>query len=49
VPVGQKVSVMIPLKKKQKLVVRVGEVVRSDSKGIGVKFQPHPPGKPNRS
>jgi hypothetical protein len=49
VPVGQKVSVMIPLKKKQKLVVRIGEVVRSDSKGIGVKFQPHPPDKPNRS
>ena len=49
VPVGQKVSVMIPLKKKQKLVVRVGEVVRSDSRGIGVKFQPHPPDKPNRS
>jgi hypothetical protein len=49
VPVGQKVSVMIPLKKKQKLVVRVGEVVRSDSKGIGVKFQPRPPDKPNRS
>ena len=49
VPVGQKVSVMIPLKKKQKLVVRVGEVVRSDSKGIGVKFQPHLPAKPNRS
>jgi hypothetical protein len=49
VPVGQKVSVMIPLKKKQKLVVRVGEVVRSDAKGIGVKFQSRPPGKPNRS
>jgi hypothetical protein len=49
VPVGQKVSVMIPLKKKQKLVVRIGEVVRSDSKGIGVKFQPHPPDKPKRS
>jgi hypothetical protein len=49
VSVGQKVSVMIPLKKKQNLVVRVGEVVRSDAKGIGVKFQPHPPEKPNRS
>lgn len=48
-PVGQKVSVMIPLKKKQKLVVRVGEVVRSDSNGIGVKFQSHPPDKPKRS
>jgi hypothetical protein len=42
VSVGQKVSVMIPLKKKQKLVVRVGEVVRSDAKGIGVKFQSPP-------
>ena len=49
VPIGKKVSVMIPLKKKQKLVVRVGEVVRSDAKGIGVKFQPPPPDKPNRS
>jgi hypothetical protein len=47
VTVGQKVSVLIPLKKKQKLIVRVGEVVRSDAKGIGVKFQPHPPDKPN--
>ena len=47
--VGKKVSVMIPLKKKQKLVVRVGEVVRSDSNGIGVKFQSHPPDKPKRS
>jgi hypothetical protein len=49
VSVGQKVRVMIPLKKKQKLVVRVGEVVRSDTHGIGIKFQPHPPDKPNRS
>jgi len=49
VPVGKKVSVMIPLKKKQKLVVRVGEVVRSNSKGIGVKFRPHLPDKPHRS
>jgi hypothetical protein len=49
VHVGQKVSVMIPLKKKQKLVVRVGEVVRSDAKGIAVKFHPHPPDKPKRS
>jgi len=49
VPVGHKVSLMIPLKKKQKLVVRVGEVVRSDSQGIGIKFQPHPPHKSNRS
>ena len=48
-PVGQKVSVMIPLKKKQKLVVRVGEVVRSDSNGIGIKFHLHPPDKPKRS
>jgi hypothetical protein len=49
VPVGQKVSVMIPLKKKQKLVVRVGEVVRSEAHGIGVKFQPRPPDTPRRS
>lgn len=49
VPVGQKVSVLIPLKKKQKLVVRVGEVVRSDAKGIGIKFQPHSPVPSNRS
>lgn len=36
---GQKVSLTIPLKKKQKLVSRLGEIVWSDENGIGIRFQ----------
>jgi hypothetical protein len=36
---GQRVFLTIPLKKKQKVVTRLGEVVWYDSSGIGIKFQ----------
>ncbi len=40
---GQRVFLTIPLKKKQKVVTRLGEVVWSDTNGVGIKFQPQPP------
>jgi hypothetical protein len=36
---GQKVSLTIPLKKRQKLVSRRGEIVWCDENGIGIRFQ----------
>jgi hypothetical protein len=42
---GQKVSLTIPLKKKQKLVSRLGEIVWSDENGIGIRFQNEAPAK----
>ena len=41
-PTGQKVSLTIPLKKKQKLISRSGEIVWSDENGIGIQFQSAP-------
>lgn len=35
---GQKVSLTIPLKKKQKVVSRLGEIVWCDENGIGIRF-----------
>jgi hypothetical protein len=40
---GQRVFLTIPLKKKQKVVTRLGEVVWSDGSGIGIKFQTQSP------
>jgi hypothetical protein len=40
---GQRVSLTIPLKKKQKLVSRSGEIVWSDENGIGIRFQTNAP------
>ncbi len=42
---GQKVSLAIPLKKKQKLVSRRGEIVWCDENGIGIRFQTDEPVK----
>jgi hypothetical protein len=36
---GQRVSLTIPLKKKQKLVTRSGEIVWSGKNGVGIKFE----------
>jgi hypothetical protein len=36
---GQRVFLTIPLKKKQKLVNRAGEIVWSDKNGVGIKFE----------
>jgi hypothetical protein len=36
---GQKVSLTIPLKKKRKIVSRLGEIVWCDENGIGIRFQ----------
>jgi hypothetical protein len=36
---GQRVYLTIPLQKKQKIVTRLGEVVWSDSHGVGIRFQ----------
>jgi Tfp pilus assembly protein PilZ len=36
---GQKVSLTIPLKQRQKLVSRLGEIVWCDENGIGIRFQ----------
>jgi hypothetical protein len=36
---GQRVFLTIPLKKKQKLVKRAGEIVWSDTNGVGIKFE----------
>jgi hypothetical protein len=40
---GQKVSLSIPLKQKQKLVSRLGEIVWCDENGIGIRFQEDSP------
>jgi hypothetical protein len=32
------VSLTIPLKKREKIVTRVGEVVWSDADGVGIRF-----------
>lgn len=42
---GQKITLTIPLKKKQKLVSRFGEIVWCDENGIGIRFQTDAPGK----
>lgn len=36
---GQQVVLKIPLKKKQKLITRAGEVVWSNETGVGIKFE----------
>ena len=36
---GQKISLTIPLKKKRKLVSRLGEIVWCNGSGIGIRFQ----------
>lgn len=36
---GQRVVLKIPLKKKQKLLTRSGEIVWSDATGVGIKFE----------
>jgi hypothetical protein len=36
---GQRVVLKIPLKKKQKLITRSGEIVWSDETGVGIKFE----------
>jgi hypothetical protein len=38
--VGQKVFLTIPLKNRQKVVTRVGEIVWMDPAGIGIRFTP---------
>ena len=35
---GQRLQLTIPLRKRQKLITRFGEVVWSDSNGLGIKF-----------
>jgi Tfp pilus assembly protein PilZ len=42
---GQKISLTIPLKKKRKLVSRLGEIVWCDKNGIGIRFQTDAPAK----
>jgi hypothetical protein len=39
---GQRVFLTIPLKKKQKIVTRSGEIVWSSRDGVGVKFEAEP-------
>ena len=36
---GQRVFLTIPLKKKQKLITRSGEIVWRNKKGVGIKFE----------
>jgi hypothetical protein len=40
-----KISLTIPLKKKRKLVSRLGEIVWCDKNGIGIRFQTDAPAK----
>lgn len=45
--IGRQVFLTIPLKNRQKLVTRVGEIVWIDSGGVGIKFQdPVPTAEP---
>ncbi|MCK7504472.1 MAG: PilZ domain-containing protein [Desulfobacterales bacterium] len=37
---GQRLQLTIPLRKRQKIVTRVGEVVWSDRNGLGIRFDP---------
>ncbi len=37
---GKEVFLTIPLKQKQKLVTRIGEIVWSSDEGVGIKFRP---------
>jgi hypothetical protein len=41
-PRGQRVFLTIPLRKKQKLVTRSGEIVWSSKNGVGIKFENEP-------
>jgi hypothetical protein len=38
-PIGQRVFLTIPLKKKQKLVTRAGEIIWRNQNGLGIKFE----------
>jgi hypothetical protein len=40
---GQQVYLTIPLKKKKKMVTRLGEIVWSDENGVGIRFQSEKP------
>lgn len=42
---GKEVFLTIPLKQKQKLVTRTGEIVWSSDEGVGIKFRPPEPSK----
>ncbi len=40
---GERVSLAVPHRKQQKIIVRQGEVVWADTGGVGIKFDPHGP------
>ncbi|MFO7707995.1 MAG: PilZ domain-containing protein [Desulfobacterales bacterium] len=46
--VGQRVSLAIPIRKTRRLVVRTGEIVRSQSDGIGIRLDPTKPATPEK-
>jgi hypothetical protein len=44
---GQRVFMTIPLKKKQKIITRSGEILWSSQNGVGIKFEADPDDEPS--
>ena len=47
--VGQRVSLAIPIRKSRRLIVRTGEIVRSEPDGIGIRLDPPKPAAPEKA
>ena len=45
IPVGQRLSLAIPVRKKGKIIKRTGKIVWANHEGVGIEFQQSPPKK----